>query len=38
MDDKETPGNQESDLYLMMEEIIEKLKLLDYEALFTRIK
>jgi len=28
----------ELDPYLLMEEILEKLKLLDYEALFTRVK
>ena len=26
------------DPYLLMEEIVEKLKMLDYEALFTRTK
>ncbi len=28
----------EVDAYLLMEEILDKLKMLDYEALFTRTK
>ena len=31
-------GNDEFDPNLLMEEIVEKLKVLDYEALFTRTK
>jgi hypothetical protein len=38
MDDKETTGGEEIDTFNMMEEIVEKLKILDYEANFTRIK
>lgn len=30
--------DMEIDPYLLMEDILEKLKLLDYEALFTRTK
>ncbi len=31
-------GETDLDPYIMMEEILEKLKLLDYEAFFTRVK
>jgi hypothetical protein len=37
-EDPQSKGDMDLDPYLLMEEIIEKLKILDYEALFTRIK
>lgn len=37
-DNNETPGRDDIEVTLVMEEIVEKLKLLDYESLFTRTK
>ena len=38
LEDNVNQGEIDLDPYLLMEEILEKLKLLDYEALFSRVK